>query len=68
MNGGMLPKLPVDYFEWRKDMLMFDEDFIKNSDEDSETGYIFRVGVKYPKQPHESHSDLPFLLEIMKET
>ena len=27
-------KLPVDGFKWKKDMLKFKEDFIKNYDED----------------------------------
>ena len=30
-------------------MLKFNEEFIKNYDEDSDKGYILEVDVKYPK-------------------
>ena len=44
----------------------FNDDFIKNYDEDSEKGYIFEVDVEYPKNLHDLHSHLPFLSERMK--
>ena len=44
----------------------FNEDFIKNYDEDSNKGYILEVDVEYPKDLHDLHSDLPFLPERMK--
>ena len=47
-------------------MLKFNEDFIKNYDEDSDKGYILEVGVEYPKNLHDSRSDLPFLPARMK--
>ena len=47
-------------------MLKFNEDFIKNYDEDSDKGYILEVDVKYPTNVHVLHSDLPFLPERMK--
>ena len=53
---AMSQKLPVDGFKWNKNMLKFNEDFIKNYDED----------VKYPKNLHDLHSNLPFLPERMK--
>ena len=47
--------------------LKFNEDFIKNYDEDSNKGYVFEVEyVEYPKKLHDLHSDLPFLSERMK--
>ena len=47
-------------------MLKFNEEFIKNYDEDSNKGYIFETDVEYPKNLHDLHSDLPFLPERMK--
>ena len=44
----------------------FNEDFIKDYDEDSDKGYILEVDVEYPKNIHDLHSDLPFLPERMK--
>ena len=45
-----------------KDILKFNEEFIKNYDK----GYILEVDVKYPKNLYNLHSDLPFLPERMK--
>ena len=36
---------------------------MKNYDEDSNKRYILEVDVKYPKDLHNLHSDLPFLSE-----
>ena len=44
----------------------FNEEFIKNYDEDSSKAYILEVNVEYPKDLHNLHSDLPFLSERMK--
>ena len=63
---AMSQKLPVDGYKWKKNMLKFNEDFIKNYDEDSDKGYILEVDVKYPKSLHNLHCDLPFLPEKMK--
>ena len=63
---AMSEPLPVDGFDWIKDMSKIDEDFIKNYDKDSDKGYILEVDVKYPKDLHDLHSDLPFLPERMK--
>ena len=54
----MSQKLPVDGFEWKKDMSKFNEKFMKNYDENSD--------VKYPKRLHNLHNDLPFLPEEME--
>ena len=55
----MTQKLPVDGFKGKKNILKFNKDFIKNYDEDSDKGYIFKVDIEYPKILQKSNSDLP---------
>ena len=56
----------------KKDMLKFNEEFIKSYEEDSDKGYIIKVDVEYPKHlqfsylGNTSHYDLPFLPEKIK--
>ena len=40
----------------------FNEEFIKNYDEDRDIGYFLEVNVEYPKNSVDLHGDLPFLL------
>ena len=61
---GMSQKLPVNNFEWIKDT--FNEDFIKNYDEESDEEYFLEVDVQYLEKLNELHNDLPFLPERMK--
>ena len=49
-----------------KNISKFNENFIKNYDEDSDTGHILAVDVEYPKRLHKLYNDLPFLPEKMK--
>ena len=63
---AMSEPLPVDGFEWIKDLSKIDEDFIKKYDENSDKGYIREVDVECPNNLHDLHSDLPFLPETMK--
>ena len=63
---AMCNKLPLDGFKWVHDLSIFTEDFIKNYNEEGDTVYLFVVDVKYPKNLHMLHSDLPFLPERMK--
>ena len=58
--------LPVEGFDWIKDLSKIDEDFIKKYDKDSDKGYILEVDVKYPKNLHDLHNDLPFLPKRVK--
>ena len=60
---AMLQKLPVNNFEWIKDTSQFNEDFIKNYNEESDEGYFLEVDVQYPEKLYDLHNDLPFLLE-----
>ena len=62
----MPQRLSADNFKLKNNTLEFSEDFIKNYDEDSDKGYIFKVNVEYPKNLHGLNSDLPFLPERMK--
>ena len=69
-------KLPVNGFKWldRSETTAepsnkrneVNEDFIKNYDENNDKGYILEVDVKYPKELHKLHSDLPFLSKRME--
>ena len=59
-------KFPVNKFEWIEDMSQFNEDLIKNYNEESEEGYYFAVDVQHPDRLHELHKDLSFLPERMK--
>ena len=42
----MSQKFPVNNFEWIKDTSQFNEDFIKNYNEESDEGYFFEVDVQ----------------------
>ena len=45
----MFQKLPLDGFEWVKELSKFDEYFIKNYDEDSNKGCFLEEDVVYQK-------------------
>ena len=60
---AMSQKLPVNNFEWIKDTSQFNEDFIKNYNEESDEGYFLEVDVQYPPKLQELHNDLPILSE-----
>ena len=63
---AMSQKLPVNNFEWIKDTSKFNEDFIKNYNEESDEGYFLEVDIQYLEKLHELQNDLPFLPERMK--
>ena len=69
---AMSEPLPVDGFDWIKDLPKIDEDFIKNYDKNSNKGYILELYVEYPKHlqflylGNISHFDLPVLPEKLK--
>ena len=62
----MSRRLPVNRFKWIEETSQFNEDFLKNYNEESSEGYFLAVEVQYPEQLHELHNDLPFLPETMK--
>ena len=47
-------------------MARFNENFIKNYDENSDVWYFLEVDIEYPKHLWSSHKDLPFLPERKK--
>ena len=62
----MSQKLPVNKFERIKDISKFNEDFIKNCNEESNERCFLEVDVQYIEKLHELHNDLPFLSERIK--
>ena len=62
----MLQKLPVSNFEWIKDTSQFNQDFVKDYNEDSDEGYFLETDVNYLENLHELHNDLPLLPERIK--
>ena len=43
----MSKKLSVNGFKWENDLSRFNEDFIKNYNENSDVGYFLEVDVKF---------------------
>ena len=62
----MSQKLPVNGFQWVEDLSQFQEDVIKNYDENSDKGYFREVDVEYPRNLFNLQRDLPFLPERKK--
>ena len=62
----MSQKFPVNGFKWIKKLTKFNEDFIKNYDENSNKGYILEVDVEYPKNLFNLYSDYYFQLRERK--
>ena len=50
----MSEKIPLNNFKWieKDDISNFNENFIKNYDENSDEGYIFEADVEYSKNLH----------------
>ena len=56
LNGWeTLQRLPVNDFKWIEETSQFNEDFIKNYNEENDQGYFLEVDVQYPEQLHELH-------------
>ena len=63
---AMSKNLPVYGLKWKNDLSRFNENFIKNYNENSDVGYFLEVDIEYPKQLWSYHKDLPFLPERKK--
>ena len=61
-------KLPINGFKWVKqeELSNFNENFIKNYDENGDIGYFLEVHFDYLKELFNFHKDLPFLPESKK--
>ena len=62
----MSKQLPANGFKSENDLSRFNEDFIKNYNENSNIWYFLEVDIEYPKQLWSSHKYLPFLPERKK--
>ena len=62
----MLQKFLVNNFEQFKNTSQFNEDFMKNCNEESDKGYFFEVDVQYLQKLNNLHNDLTFLPERVK--
>ena len=58
---AMCEKLPVNGFKRVTKLDKFNEDFIKNYNENSNVRYFLDVDVEYPRNLHKMHGHLPFL-------
>ena len=63
---AMSQKLPANGFKWENDLSRFNEDFLKNYNEDSDVECFLEVDIEYPKELWSSYKDLPFLPERKK--
>ena len=52
----MLQEIPVNNFGCFEDTFQFNEDFIKNYNEESDEGYFIEVDVQYPEKLHELYN------------
>ena len=61
-------KLPLIDFKWikKEELSKFNEDFIKNYDENGNIGYFLEIDIDYPKELFNLHKDLPLLPESKK--
>ena len=57
---GNISKLPVNGFKWENYVSIFNEDFIKNYNGNSNVGCFLVVDVEYPQKLFSSHKELPF--------
>ena len=59
-SWAMPHKLPLNSFEGIKDTSQFNEDFIKNYNEEHYKGYFLEVDVQFVEKLRELHTYLPF--------
>ena len=62
----MLQKLPVNEFEWIDNTSKFNEDFIKNNNEDSDKGYFLKADVPYSEISQRKNENQKSLIYMKK--
>ena len=62
---AMVQNLPTHGFLW-KDTEDFTPEKIDELVKKDKRGYLLEVDVKYPKELHENHNELPFLVKKME--
>ena len=62
---AILQKLPANNFEWIKETSQFNEDILKNYNEESDEGYFLEVNVQYLENLHNLHNNFSFSPERM---
>ena len=63
---GMIQPLPTGGFKWVGDVSRFTPEEIGGLPKRGSKGYLLEVDVKYPKELHDLHNDLPFMREKLK--
>ena len=63
---AMCKMLPIGSFRWATNLSKYTEYYIKNYNENSDTGYFLEVDIEYPKTLWGLYKDLPFLPEKKK--
>ena len=63
---GNVSKITCNGFKWENDLSRFNEDFIRNYNENSDEGYFLEVDIDFPKQLFDHHKGLPFLPDRKK--
>ena len=61
----MINDLPAHGFLWKKEK-DFTHEKVDELVKKGKRGYLLEVDVEYPKELHENHNELPFLVEKMK--
>ncbi|HZD82294.1 MAG TPA: DNA polymerase, partial [Nitrososphaeraceae archaeon] len=63
---AMSQHLPLEDFEFVRDLSIFTDDFISKIPPDGTTGYFLEVDLKYPESLHDRHNSLPLCPEKKK--